>query len=209
MSTDWAEWHEAYTRPGSGLAERLAAVRTAINDYLDTTDTDRVRVISMCSGDGRDLLGVLASRDDAGRVEGLLVEFDPGLAERAREATEGSAAHVTVRRGDAADSSLYADAAPADLLLMCGVFGNISDQDVHETIAALPQLCETGGRVIWTRHHDEPDLTPQMRDWFRTAGFEEVSFVAPDSDSWSVGCHRFAGTPQPLDPQAHWFTFIR
>lgn len=209
MSTDWTEWHEAYERPGSGLAERLAVVRTAINHYLDTTGTDPVRVISMCAGDGRDLLGVLSSRDDAARVEGILVEFDSGLAERARVATEGSAARLTVRCGDAADGSMYADAAPADLVLMCGVFGNISDHDVHRTIAALPQLCNAGAHVIWTRHHNQPDLTPQMRDWLRTAGFEEVAFVAPDTDSWSVGAHRFAGTPQPLDPAAHWFTFVR
>jgi len=203
------EWHEAYTRPGSDLAERLAEVRTAINDYLDTSGTDFVRVISMCSGDGRDLLGALAFRDDASRVEGLLVEYDQGLAERARKATVGSAARLTVRCADAADSSVYAEAVPAELILMCGVFGNISDKDVHDTIAALPQLCGTGTHVIWTRHRDEPDLTPLIREWFRTAGFEEVSFVAPDNASWSVGSHRFAATPQPLDVGAHWFNFVR
>ncbi|WP_229670543.1 class I SAM-dependent methyltransferase [Microlunatus endophyticus] len=191
------------------MAERLAEVRTAINHYLDMSGTGFARVISMCSGDGRDLLGALAVRDDASRVEGLLVEYDPGLAERARKAIEGSPAHLTVRCADAADSSVYAEAAPAELVLMCGVFGNISDQDVHGTIAALPQLCGAGAHVIWTRHREGPDLTPLIREWFRTTGFEEVSFVAPDNASWSVGSHRFTGTPQPLDVGAHWFNFVR
>lgn len=168
-----------------------------------------MRVISACAGDGRDLLGVLSTRPDASRVEGLLVEYDAGLAERAREATEASEARLQVLRADAADSSIYADTVPAGLVLMCGVFGNITDQDVSGTIAALPQLCEAGAHVIWTRHRRNPDLTPQIRDWFRTAGFEEISFVAPGNDSWSVGVHQFIGTPQQLDPSAHWFTFVR
>ncbi|MBM7798443.1 hypothetical protein JOE57_001364 [Microlunatus panaciterrae] len=137
------------------------------------------------------------------------MEYDAGLAERAREAIEGSQARLQVRCADAAASSIYADTVPADLVLTCGVFGNISDQDVRATIAALPQLCGPGAQVIWTRHRREPDLTPQIRSWFRTAEFEEVCFVSPGNDSWSVGVHEFAGTPQPLDANAHWFTFVR
>lgn len=209
VSTDWAEWHEAYARPGSGLDDRLSAVRTAINRYLDSTGAHPVQVISVCAGDGRDLLGVLASRDDADRVTGLLVEYDAGLAERARKATRTVDARLIVRRGDAADGGIYADAAPADLVLMCGVFGNIGDQDVKTTITALPQLCKRGAHVIWTRHRAQPDLTPQIRSWFEAGGFEEISFVAPDNDSWSVGTHRFTREPQSLAPNAHWFTFIR
>ncbi len=33
--TDWSEWHEAYARPGSGLADRLTAVRARIHQCLD------------------------------------------------------------------------------------------------------------------------------------------------------------------------------
>lgn len=210
MGTDWAAWHAAYSRPGSGLDDRLAAVQASIARYLDGTGDRPVRVISACAGDARDLVGVLASHDgDARRVTGFLVEYDPGLAGRAREATKTVDAGLAVRCADAADSSIYVDAVPADLVLMCGVFGNISDQDIATTIAALPQLCAEDGEVIWTRHRAEPDITPKIRDWFRAAGFDEVSFAAPENDTWSVGTHRFIGTPQPLTLDSHWFTFIR
>ena len=33
--------------------------------------------------------------------------------------------------------------------------------------------------MIWTRHRREPDLTPQIRDWFPASGFEEIAFDAP------------------------------
>ena len=111
--TDWCQWHDAYARPGSGLADRLNVVRGEISRRLDETGPRAVRVISACAGDGRDLLGVLAGRPDAGRVTALLVENDATLAARAEAAASRVDARVEVRRADAAESSVYADAVPA------------------------------------------------------------------------------------------------
>lgn len=209
MSTDWSQWHDAYARPGSGLADRLAAVRSQIGRRLDTTAPRPVRVISACAGDGRDLLGVLAGRPDADRVSALLVERDPALAGRAREAARPLPARVDVQEADAARSDVYADAVPADLVLLCGIFGNVSDADVRATVEAAPELCAPGAEVIWTRHRDHPDLTPSIREWFAVAGFQEVAFVAPDADPWSVGVHRLVAAPRPLVSGRSWFTFVR
>lgn len=208
-TTDWSRWHDAYARPGSGLGDRLAAVRALIDRRLDATAPDPVRVVSACAGDGRDLLGVLAGRADAGRVTALLVERDAGLAARAREAAKELPARVDVQQADAAQSDVYTGAVPADLVLLCGIFGNVSDDDVRATVEAAPQLCAPGAEVIWTRHRHDPDLTPSIRGWFTAAGFEEVAFVAPDADQWSVGVHRLAADPRPLEPGRHWFTFFR
>lgn len=209
MNRNWSKWHDAYARPGSGLGDRLAAVRAQIDRRLDATAPDPVRVVSACAGDGRDLLGVLAGRSDADRVTALLVEYDAGLAACAREATKALPARVEVRQADAAQSDIYAGAVPADLVLLCGIFGNVSDADVQATIEAAPQLCAPGAEVVWTRHRNDPDLTPSIRGWFADAGFEEVAFVAPDADQWSVGVHRLAVDPRPLEPGRHWFTFFR
>lgn len=207
--TNWLEWHDAYGRPDSGLSGRLAAVRAAISRHLDVTAPRPVRVISACAGDGRDLLGVLAERPDADRVTALLVEYDAGLVERAREGSRTLSSHIEARQADAADSDVYASGVPADLVLLCGIFGNISDADVQATIEAVPQLCAPGADVVWTRHRGEPDLTPSIRQWFGAAGFEEVAFVAPETAQWSVGVHRLAADPTPLRPGGHWFTFVR
>ena len=207
--TDWSEWHEADARPDSRLAARLAAVRGEITRCLDVTAPDPVRVVSACSGDGRDLLGVLSQRSDASRVTALLVERDAELASRARASAGNLSARVEVRQADAAQSDVYADAVPAELVLLCGIFGNISDADIRTTVAAAPQLCAPGAEVIWTRHRGEPDLTPSIREWFAEAGFEEVTFIAPDADDWSVGVHRLASDPLLLEPGRQWFTFFR
>lgn len=207
--TSWTEWHEAYDRPDSGMGARLSAVRHQIALFLDATAPRPVRVVSACAGDGRDLLGVLGGRDDADRVTALLVEYDEQLAARAQGAATAVPARVEVRQADAARAAVYAGAVPADLVLLCGIFGNVSDTDVRTTIAAAPQLCAPGAVVVWTRHRHEPDLTPSIRGWFAEAGFEEVAFVAPEDDHWSVGAHRWVGAPQALDQDAHWFTFVR
>jgi len=207
--TDWAQWHEAYARPDSGLGDRLVAVQDQIELHLDRTAPNYVRVISACAGDGRDILGVLAARPDADRVTALLVEYDEGLAAEAVEMAHHLPAEIEVRQADAAQSDVYQHSVPADLVLLCGIFGNVSDADVQATIEASPQLCAPGAEVIWTRHRNHPDLTPSIREWFIAAGFEEVAFIAPDADQWSVGVHRLVADPRPLASGAHWFTFFR
>src|SRR5262245_23297137 len=60
MAPDWHEWHRAYDAPDSPLSQRLAVVQQYIRMVLDNAPPGPVRVVSMCAGEGRDLLGVLA-----------------------------------------------------------------------------------------------------------------------------------------------------
>ena len=208
--TDWVDWHDPYADPESPLSHRVKVVERHIHAFLDGCASARPRVISLCAGDGRDLLDVLAERPRAPRVRACLVELDPVLAQRARQrARAGKLDSVEVICADAALSDVYADAVPAELLLVCGVFGNVSDRDVHRTIEALPQLCANDATVVWTRHRRHPDLTPRIRQWFAAVGFAEHAFDSPGPNQWSVGVHSFRGEPQPLVLGARWFAFIR
>jgi hypothetical protein len=114
-----------------------------------------------------------------------------------------------IKEADAGQLASYVGLVPADLVVMAGVFGNISDADVQRTVAALPQLCSTGATMIWTRTRRPPDLTPPLRGWLRDAGFVEHAFYAPADVLFSVGVHRFEGKPKPLDASSTIFTFIR
>jgi hypothetical protein len=97
---------------------------------------------------------------------------------------------------------------PADLVLVCGVFGNISDDDIAGTVRALPAFLAPGGHVIWTRHRGDPDLVPTIDRWFVDAGFAQ-EFVSAAEHQYGVGVHRLVTTPQPLPQGAHLFTFMR
>jgi hypothetical protein len=65
--TDWRAWHDSYSDPTSLLAERLGVVQAFIVEFLHTHD-GAVRVISVCSGRGLDLLDVLARHPSRERV---------------------------------------------------------------------------------------------------------------------------------------------
>ena len=204
---DWAAWHAAYDDPASSTSRRLDRVRYRIREALDELPAGPIRGISMCAGQGRDLLGVLPDHPRRDDVRALLVELDPRLATQARRAAEGLTG-VDIVQGDAAACSAYADLVPADLVLVCGVFGNISDADIHHTVANLPRLCRTGGTVLWTRHREPPDFTPTIREWFSANGFTEVGFDFADGAPWSVGAHRLAGPTLPYDPDVRLFEFV-
>jgi len=206
---DWQAWHTAYDSD-SPLRRRLEIVQRHITAVLDTFSGSPLRVVSMCAGEGRDLLGAL---DRHGRrdVIGRLVELDPELADRARaHAAALGLTDLEVRTGDAGDSASYTGAVPADLVLVCGVFGNISDADIERTLRALPMFAAPGATAIWTRHRREPDMTIDIRRWLQQAGFENSAYdPVPESDTLgTVGTAVFRGETQPLRDE-HLFTFIR
>ena len=119
-----------------------------------------IRVVSLCAGQGHDLIGALDGHPRAADVQARLVELDPHNCDAARAVAPPG---VDVLCGDASDTTSYAGAVPAELVLACGVFGNISDDDIVRTIETIRSLCAPGATVIWTRHRREPDLTPEVR----------------------------------------------
>jgi len=213
----WVQWHQPYEDPDSPLSLRLRVVQGALGAALDRAPAGPIRVLSVCAGQGRDVIDVLAEHPRALDVEALLVELSPDLVRCAGQRAEaaGVSGQVTVVEGDAAQSHLYADLVPAQVVLVCGVFGNISHDDIAATVAALPGFCAPGASVIWTRHRRPPDTTHQVRADFAAAGFDEVSFEAPpDPYVLAVGHHRLAveppagGHPAAFDPGRVLFTFI-
>lgn len=209
MSTDWVEWHGAYGDAGSGLARRLGVVQGWVGRWLDGR-AGPVRVVSVCAGQGRDLMGVLAERADAGRVRATLLEYDERNVEAARAAADAAGlSGLEIRCADAGELASYEGAVPADLVLMAGVFGNISEADIRHTVETLPTLCRPGATVIWTRTRRPPDLTGAIREWFAANGFVEEDFVAPDDVEFSVGVHRLVAAPTPPATAGHLFRFVR
>lgn len=202
MSRDWHAWHEQYDDPASSLSRRLTVVREQLRLVLSATEPqpDRaVRLVSLCSGDGRDTLPVLA--ESPVPVAAMLVELDPVLAEAARSAAaELRLQDVDVRTADAGVSGSFIAACPADVLMLCGIFGNVTDADVRRTVASAPGLLTRGGAVIWTRgnrvDHDPSKVDGDPSDWirslFQAAGMVEEAFIRPDDAGFRVGVNRNA-----------------
>jgi hypothetical protein len=213
----WDRWQSLYDDPNRAVAKRLRIVQRLIRGFLTGRGAEPVRVVSMCAGQGRDVLEVLADHPVRGRVRGRLVELEPAnTAEAARRAREAGLEEIEVVTGDASVTDAYEGAVPADLVLACGIFGNIPDEDVRRTIGMLPQLCARGATVIWTRHRRPPDVAPTIRGWFADAGFAELAFESTEAEppgpgafpAQGVGAHRWQHDPVPLQAGVRMFTFF-
>jgi hypothetical protein len=207
---DWSEWHDDYDLPDSDLARRLQVVREQIRQALDACPPGPLRAVSVCAGQGRDLLDVLPEHRRRNDVTARLVELDARNAASAqRAAATAGLRKVEVVVGDAALTGSYRGMVPADLVLMCGVFGNITDEDIERTVGYCAQLCAHGATLVWTRHRKAPDLVPQICAWLEARDFERQWLSDPGA-GFGVGVHRFAGEPEPLDlsPGARMFTFV-
>lgn len=211
---DWLDWHAHYDTPGSGMADRLTEVRRQITAVLDASGPGPIRVVSICAGQGRDLLGALAGHPRANDVRARLVELDPRNAALASDgASAAGLDQVEVVVGDASVTTAYEGAVPANLILACGVFGHATDDDISRTVDLLPMLCAPGATVVWTRGGFEPDLRPTIRSWFAAAGFVDLGFSAGAradgrSVEWGVGANRLAVPPAPYEPGVRLFTFL-
>ncbi len=208
MNDEWVDWHRGYSRDG-GLPRRLEVVQARIRAALDRSIARPVRVVSLCAGDGRDLLGALRDHPRARDVRARLIDLTPELVAAGRsEVAAWGWTGIEFVLGDASTTDALVGAVPADLVLLCGIFGNIADDDVRATIAHVPELCAPGATVIWTRGRFAPDLTPTIRDWFRDAGFVEIAFTSIPRSTASVGVHRLAIRPRPFVPGLRLFTFL-
>jgi hypothetical protein len=208
---DYVGWHAAYDDPGSSLSVRLRHVQRAIVEWLDRT-SGPVRVLSVCAGQGHDILGALeeGGRTDRARVTGALIEIDPTNAAIARGRIAHLGLALTVVEANAATTDSYPGLVPADLLLLSGIISNISAPDIERLVRMSPQFCAPGATVIWTRGAQDPDLGPDIRRWFDQTGFEELSCEEWSEDTgMRVGANRLITPPQPLRGGEVIFTFYR
>jgi hypothetical protein len=208
VSTDWVDWHAEYADPNSRLSQRVAEVRAQLSAAIDRAPAGPLRIISACAGEGRDVIPVVSTHPRRADITARLVELDADLAARARA---NAPANVEVVTGDASSTDAYDGALPAHIALFCGIFGNISEDDIERTVRTLPSLLAPGGEVLWTRYTSEPDITPTIRAWFADAGFDEMAFTSHVAMRYGVGTHKLAPTTTPASFEAGvtMFRFLR
>jgi Putative methyltransferase len=206
---DWVEWHRGYDDPGSLLSRRGELVQGHLRAEFERAPAGDILLISLCAGQGRDVIGALTGHPRRDDVRARLVELDERNVALARQAARAAGLRgVEVLQGDAGITDACAGAVPAQVVVACGIFGNITDSDIQATVAALPSLCAPGALVLWTRHRRPPDLTPAIRSWLGEAGFREEAFHTSRDGFMSVGAHRLTGEPAALMPGRRLFTFV-
>ncbi|MEH1921718.1 class I SAM-dependent methyltransferase family protein [Nostoc sp.] len=210
MVKDWFEWHDLYKNEPK-LQQRLQIVQEYIAHSLNLSQPGLIRVVSVCAGDGRDLLGTLSNHPRAKDVHARLVELNPQLVERGQETIEslGLTKQIEFINGDATISSNYVGAVPADIVIVCGVFGNLADEtELNRLLANLSFLSKKGAFVIWTRGHSQGIAHSEtVRKFFREHGFEEVDFKLTATGDMGVGIHRYLGESLAAPKEQQFFAF--
>lgn len=208
MTSHWVRWHQAYDDPASMNSRRLEAVVAMLGQVIAAAPAGPIRVLSLCSGDGRDLAGALSGHLRAADVTGVLVEADPDLAAGAVAKLAAVAPGLAVRCADAGDPASFDHNLPADVLMLCGIFGNVAPADVAATVAAVPALAAPGAGVLWTRHRRQPDITPWIRQRFHDAGCPAEAFVSSGPGGFALGLQRVGpgASAAPLPPRLFTFT---
>jgi hypothetical protein len=211
VAVDWFEWHRVYANPSSRASLRLVAVQRAIRQAIDELPPGAFHVLSLCSGQGHDIIGVLADHARRADADVTFVDADPRNIEHAlTRAGEAGIDHVHGVVGDAGLSDSVAGVPRASLLLLVGMVAHLRPSDFVQLIGALPQICDEGAIVVWNRRPGAATAWSlrSARRAYRDAGFVDAGFTLPTSEVSRVSAERFVGVPAPLVPGRRWFTFV-
>ena len=206
----WNKWHEAYEDTESELVQRMLAVRRQVDAVVTEAAPGPVTVVSICGGQGRELIGALEDHPRRADVRGRLVELDSDNAAFAREwAASAGLDALEVVNGDASVSDAYAGLTPVDLVVISGVFGHVDDDDKRQLVVFLRQLCAPGASLVWTSHRTNDGPADKVRAMLADESFEEVAFedLPGEEFAFTVARHRYLGETAPFVARERIFTF--
>ena len=207
----WSDWpQEVYQQ--QYYQQRLLKVQEHFAECLDNAPRGAVRVLSVCAGDGRDVIGVLRSHPRRTDVTAWLVESNRrSLAIGIRHATSaGLEDAVNFLCGDATLCVTYKNIAPADIVLVCGVWGHVAANQRALLVAGIASLCKSHGVVIWTR-----GLVPNMsrlqdiQSQFAGLVWDELRVSTTTDQRWAVATYGYTGPPHQLSKSGRLFRFQR
>lgn len=207
----WSGWPEKAYRK-ERYRQRLAAVQSHFACALDQVPGDRATVLSMCAGDGRDVIEVLAAHPRRNDTSAWLVELNPksvalGMQHASSARLESA---VTFLNADATDYAIYRSIAPADIVLACGVWGHVPAAERSQLVRAFASLCTPGGCVIGTRGLAKgAGRLADILSLFSSDWWEQVNLTFTPDQQFAVVTHRYRGPVNRLPASGRIFNFAR
>lgn len=207
----WSGWPEAAYQQET-YRQRLRAVQEHFAQSLHQAPAGPVRIISICAGDGRDIIEVLRWHERRGDASAWLVELNRqsvavGIC-NVRKARLDDAVHF--RNRDATLFATYEDIGPADVLLLCGVWGHVAANERASLVSSVTSLCNTGAAIIWTRGvmHDMARVR-NIQTHFSPDRWASVRISLTPDRKWAVATYRYVCSTSDPPQSGTLFNFQR
>jgi hypothetical protein len=205
---DWWEWHKEYSVADSYPSLRREAVSYHTARALCIAPAGPIRVMSVCAGQGLDIISGFVGDAHTANVDCVFLEYDPRNAlEAASNLSVVGLRSYEVRVCDAGLCDSYAGSGRANIMYLVGLISHLSDAEISSLIAAIPNLCSQGAQVIWTVPKSNPEVVHMATSKLMEAKFDQVL----RTDIGSVGMvvtSQFMGVPQSrLEAGSRIFTF--
>lgn len=205
----WGHWpSKAYQE--KKFQFRLAGVQQHLAEAITSCPNAAVRVTSLCAGDGRDVIGTLATHPRCGNVRATLFELNPISIANGRAQIEATGLTHVVKfvAGDATRYDSYRKVGRADILLVCGVWGHVPPHERDEMMRAIRGLVQPGGIVIWTRGAAKGAARlEEIKTLFDPPDWKEVRFDITPDGKFAVASYRLVGPGVELPPTGAIFNF--
>jgi SAM-dependent methyltransferase len=210
-SRGWNSWPDrAYAR--KRYQHRLATVKQQLQDCLDAAPAGPIKILSICAGDGRDVVGAVDQHPRRNDVAAWLVELsaDSVALGKRHAVAAGLEESLHFINGDATDLSTYKNVPACDVILLCGVWGHVPQTDTAALVQGLAAFCKPGATVLWscgtsggTAKLDEYDALFTKPTWDKV----RQSFAADKCNA--VVLHRYTGPSLPRLNSGRFFSFRR
>jgi hypothetical protein len=206
---NWSTWHDEYENEDSELNARKRAVQAQVAAIATQCPPGPVTVVSICGGQGREVIGALADHPRRADVRGRIVELDEKNSAFARAwAKKAGLDKLEVVTGDASLSTAYAGLPPVDVVVVSGVVGHLCHPERVQLITFLHQIVRTGGYAVNTFYRGREGELQQLRDAFSAHQFEEESFeTLAGKFQFTIARNRYLGQPKPFEPGVKVFNF--
>jgi hypothetical protein len=206
---NWSTWHNEYENEDSELNARKRAVQAHVSALAAECPPGPVTIVSICGGQGREVIGALAKHARRADVRGRIVELDEENAAFARaSAKQAGLSNLEVLTGDASLAASYDGLPPADVVVISGVFGHLSNVDRVNLISFVRQIVRNGANVVYTFFRWDEDQVQKLRGYFHEQLFEETSFETLGGKfKFIIGRARYSASPLPFAPGAKIFQF--
>jgi hypothetical protein len=207
---DYVEWHKKYDDPSSPSSLRLRMIQAMLTKVL-AANAGPLRLLSLAAGDARDILDVLEQRPaDVPRIAGRMIEILPELVATAQSRIAAIGSPLEMVEDDAGDPQNLIGHIPADVVLLIGIMGNVSDDDDDYLADVVASFCAPGALMIWSRGHDNVEMVRRIRGRLADAGFVDQRFWPVPNGTYGLGTARWPDKPTPpLPMDRKLFTFIR